>query len=400
MRLRLVVVVTMIASAAAAIAGRDQTPAPAAANQAAAPTTEAALGPAIDQLGAFDLATRTNASKAVRRAPATIAVPMLAGAARTHKDEYVRYRALVLLTDFGEAPAAPVMKDLLEDKDNRVRLVAFGWFGNHLDPSVLPRLLTALDTEHSEFVRPALTRTLAAYGDDPRARAALVPLVTRGEDLFRSAVIEALGDYHGKYATQPIADVAKLDGPLQDDAVMALGKMGDPSVLPSLSQLQQHGPDDIQPAVAAAVCMITSNCASQDEYLKKALAFAVARENDPALLSRVGHALGALGAANHAPSLATLFDAGVPSKDPARGVIAVAIGTVALRNPAAVLAALETRADLPAALTLLRDAFDMLSEEDYGQERFYAAVHQAAIAAPAGSKRRQVATAVIDALEF
>lgn len=399
MSLRHALVVTLIASAAT-IAGRAQTPPAAGAGQTAAPTTEAALGPAIDQLGAFDLAARTRASKAVRRAPATIAVPMLAGAARTHKDEYVRYRALVLLTDFGDAPAAPVMRDLLEDKDNRVRLVVYGWFGNHPDPAVLPRLLAALDTEHSEFVRPVLTRTVAAYGDDPRARAALLPLVTRGEDLFRSAVIEALGDYRAKYAAAPIGDVAKLDGPLQDDAVMALGKMGDASMLPSLSQLQQHGPDDLQPAIAAAVCLITNSCATQDEYLKKTLAFAASREEDPALLSRVGHALGALAAANHAPSLATLFDAGIPAKDPARGVIAVAVGTVALRNPAAVLAGLETRSDLQPALLLLRDAFDMLSEEDYGQERFYAAVHQALLAAPAGSKRRQVATAVIDTLEF
>jgi HEAT repeat protein len=400
MSIRLGVLVTVIASAAATIAVHAQTPPPAGAGQTGAPTTEAALGPAIDQLGAFDLAVRTRASQAVRRAPATIAVPMLAGAARTHKDEYVRYRALVLLTDFGEAPAAPVMRDLLGDRDNRVRLVAYGWFGLHPDPAVLPRLLSALDTEHSEFVRPALTRTVAAYGDDPRVRAALVPLVTRGEDLFRSAVIEALGDYHAKYAAAPIADVAKLDGPLQDDAVMALGKMGDASMLPQLSQLQQHGPDDLQPSIATAVCLITNNCAPQDEYLKKTLAFAGSREEDTTLLSRVGHALGALASANHAASLVTLFDAGIPAKDPARGVIAVAVGTVALRNPAAVLAALETRTDLSGAVMLLRDSFDMLSEEDYGQERFYAAVHEAMTTAPAGSKRRQVATAVISALEF
>ena len=81
-------------------------------------------------------------------------------------------------------------------------------------------------------------------------------------------------------------------------------------------------------------------------------------------------------------------------------MIAVSLGTVAMRNPAAMIDALETRADLPASLLLLRDSFDMLSEEDFGQERFYVAVRQALTTAPAGSKRRQVAMAIIDTLEF
>ena len=44
-------------------------------------------------------------------------------------------------------------------------------------------------------MRPSLTRALAAQSKDPRARAVLAPLVLRGDDFFRSAVIEALGDY-------------------------------------------------------------------------------------------------------------------------------------------------------------------------------------------------------------
>jgi len=81
-------------------------------------------------------------------------------------------------------------------------------------------------------------------------------------------------------------------------------------------------------------------------------------------------------------------------------VIAVSLGTVAMRNPAAMMAALEARTDLSASLLLLRDSFDMLSEEDFGQERFYVAVHQALTTSAAGSKRRQVAMAIIDTLEF
>jgi len=360
--------------------------------------TESALNQAIDQLGAFDLKARTTASKTVRRASEQMAVAALSKAARSHKDSYVRYRSLVLLTGFGDA-AGPVARELLGDADNRVRVVAFAWFGTHPDAAVLQSLLSALDTERSEFVRPVLTRAVAAY-DDPRARAALLPLITRGEDLFRGSVIEALGDYKARYAAGPIGEVAKLDGPLQDEAVIALGKMGDTTTLPMLSGLQKTGPDEVQPAVAAAVCLITSNCTAQEQYLKNTLAFAGARENTPALLSRVAHALGALGTTTRPAALGILFDAGVPAKDPARSVIAVSLGTVAMRNPAAMISALESRNDLSAALLLLRDSFDMLSEEDFGQERFYVAVRQALSTAAAGSKRRQVAMAIIDTLEF
>jgi hypothetical protein len=146
--------------------------------------------------------------------------------------------------------------------------------------------------------------------------------------------------------------------------------------------------------------MMTHNCAVQDEFLKKSLAFAAAHEDRASFLSRVTHALDSLATTNHAPALATLLDAGIPAKDPTRSVIAVSVGTVALQNPLAVLSALESRADLPASLTLLRDGFDLLSEEDFGQERFYFAIRQAVAAAPAGSKRRQVGTAILDALEF
>ena len=63
-----------------------------------------------------------------------------------------------------------------------------------------------------------------------------------GEDFFRSAVIEALGDYKATYALDAITAVAKLDGPLQDDAALALGKIGDKRALETLAALQRTAP--------------------------------------------------------------------------------------------------------------------------------------------------------------
>ena len=121
------------------------------------------------------------------------------------------------------------MRQVMSDRNDRLRMVAYAWFEHHRDVAVLPALIDALEREQSEFVRPALLRALAAYGDDPRARSAVLPLVMRGQDYFRGALIDALGDYRGAYAVSAISEVAKLDGPLQDDAVTALGKIGDGS---------------------------------------------------------------------------------------------------------------------------------------------------------------------------
>src|SRR5690606_4623850 len=97
-----------------------------------------------------------------------------------------------------------------------------------------PRLLAALEKELGEFVRPALVRALAAIGDEPKVRDALLRDVMRGADYFRSTVIEALGDYRREWAVPRLIEVASLEGPLQDDAVLALGKIGDKRALPVL----------------------------------------------------------------------------------------------------------------------------------------------------------------------
>jgi hypothetical protein len=169
------------------------------------PTTN--LRASIDNLGKFDDATRTAAAKAVRRAPAAQAVPALIEAASSHTDGYVRFRALVLLSGFNDPRAREVMSSALDDPNDRLRTVAYGYFEHNLENGMAARLLKKLDSEDGEFVRPALTRALAAYGDEPDVRKALTALVMRGQDVYRGAVIEALGDYHAAYAIAPIGDV-------------------------------------------------------------------------------------------------------------------------------------------------------------------------------------------------
>jgi HEAT repeat protein len=362
--------------------------------------TAAEVTAAIDKLGSFDLSTRTTASRTVRRGAPNVTVPALALAVREHTDGYVRYRALVLLAGFGDAPAAETMRLVLTDRNDRLRTVAYSWFEHHPDRAVLPALIDALAREQSEFVRPALLRALAAFGDDPRARDAIIPLILRGQDDFRGALIDALGDYKATYAVATIADVAKLDGPIQDDAVTALGKIGAESAHAGLAELQRSGPRDVQPSVAAALCLLGSNCASNEDFLKKSLVFGATNDGSQPMLRGASHALAVLAVRNNAGAMTMLLDSGVPAKDPARATIALAIGLVAIRNANLLLTVLEGRKDLDGAAELLRDAFDMLSSEDYELERFYVEVRHEYWAAPANSARRKLTEALIRKLEF
>src|SRR2546428_995276 len=233
----------------------------------------AQLKAAIAKLGDLDYATRTNASRLVRRTPAAQAVPALIQAVSEHGDGYVRYRALVLLTGFNDPRAKDSMRESLTSPNDRLRAVAYSFFEHNPDPAMTPPFLDALEKEQGEFVRPALVRALAAQAD-PRVRPALIRDVARGQDYFRSAVIEALGDYKAAYAFDAIAAVAKLDGPLQDDAAIALGKIGDKRALETLALLQRSAARTAQPAIAASICLLGVNCESHERYLIETLKFA------------------------------------------------------------------------------------------------------------------------------
>ena len=357
------------------------------------------LKAAIELLGSIDFPVRTEAARTVRRAPAALAVPALIDAAATHKDWYVRFRALVLLSGFNDPRAAQTMVKMLDEKNDRLRGVAYAWFEYHPDAAVLPRLLEATDREELEFVRPALTRALAANGTNPKVREVMSGLVMKGQDLFRATVIEALGEYRAAYALQPITAVAKLDGPLQDDAVLALGRIGDKRALTVLADLQQTAPRNLQPSVAASICLLGSNCGSHAGYLFETLRFAIANPGYQELLRAAARGLAALAVAGNADAAAALFEQGAPTRDPERAAIALALGTVALRNPTLLLQVLEKQPDLNAATELLREAFDML-EEDFEEERFFVTVRRAYWAAPAGSAARKIADTLIQRLEF
>ena len=365
-----------------------------------AEVTAAQVSAAIDKLGTLEFPVRMDAARTIRRAAPAIAVPALTDAALKHKDGYVRFRALVLLSGFNDARTRDVMVRLLDDKNDRVRAVAYAFFEHHPDPAALPRLIDALTREESEFVRPALTRAIAAHGADNRARQAVIGLIPRGQDFFRSAIIEAAGDYKALYAFDALTAVAKLDGPLQDDAVLALGKLGDKRALATFAALQRTtGPKQLQPTVAASICLVGVNCASHQPYLVETLKFSMEHAGFQELLRGAAAGLAALAIGGNEEALRTLIEQGGPSRDPARAALALAVGTVALRNTPLTLKVLSQGHLQEAALELLREAFDML-EEDFIEERFFVTVRRSFWQAPEGSATRKTAEALIRKLEF
>jgi HEAT repeat protein len=383
------------------------TPPDAVAPEPQAPQSVAAeqLQAAIDKLGDFDYDTRTAASRTVRRTIAAQAVPALLQAVSEHADGYVRYRALVLLTGFNDPRTTDAMRESRTSANDRLRTVAYSFFEHHPDRAMVNDLLAALEKEQGEFVRPALTRALAAhaamYEDEARLRETLVREVKRGEDYFRSAVIESLGDFRALYAFDALVEIATLEGPLQDDAALALGKLGDKRALPTLAMLQQTAPRPTQPILAAAICLLGVNCGSHQNYLIETLKFTDRNLGFQELLRSAAAGLAALAVAGgHDQAVDALFEVGIPAQDDTtRAPVSLALGAIALRNTRLMLKVLGTHAQRDAAIGLIAEGFDGL-EEDLDKETFFVTVRRGYWDAPEGSPTRQLMQTLIGKLDF
>ena len=64
---------------------------------------------------------------------------------RESSDQFVRYRALVLLTGFGDRSLGTLMRSLIEDRNDRVREVAYTLMAAHPDREMTFPLLAALE---------------------------------------------------------------------------------------------------------------------------------------------------------------------------------------------------------------------------------------------------------------
>ena len=117
---------------------------------------------------------------------------------------------------------------------------------------------------------------------------------------------------HGGLVNDARVEIAKIDGPLQDDAAAALGKIGDRSALGTLAELQGTASKEMQPAIAAAICLMGSNCTAHIGYLEKTLGFA---DTYPGYQDLLRGAATGLGLAAVAKVLGLQFPGGAYSPD-------------------------------------------------------------------------------------
>lgn len=358
----------------------------------------------IGQLAALDYPIRTRAAQALRRVPAAEAVPALTEAVRLHPDQFVRYRALVVLTSFNDRGTGDLIRSLLMDTNDRLREVGYKWFEQHPDPGMRFALLSALQSEQAEFVRPALVAALAPLADDPEVRRTLIGEVTRGLDFFRSATIEALGRHRATYAVEAIAGVAQNDGPLQADAVLALGRIGGEAAKAAVAAVTT-APADVRSFVRAAQCLLGGlpggpsgdNC---DTHLKALIDAATASGATGSTARAALNAIAAMAADERTAPLLALV--GLSSRPAGvRNAAAVALAAAAVRRPDMMIAWLRAipDAERAAAIAMLKDGCASL-EEDFAEEQFFAAVRASYWSAADNSPARALSATLIQELEF
>jgi predicted DCC family thiol-disulfide oxidoreductase YuxK len=360
------------------------------------PTSAGDLQSQISQLAALDYPVRMNAARLVRRAPVSEVVPTLTDAVKSHSDEFVRYRALVVLTAFNDRGTGALMRTLLTDRNDRLREVAYKWLEQRPDPSMRFPLLSALQTEQAEFVRPALVAALAALDDDPEVQRTLTQEVTRGLDLFRSAAIDALGHHRAAYAVDAIAGVAANDGPLQVDAVLALGRIGGSRARTALMAVAD-APADVRLTIRGAQCLLGDNC---DDAVKALQDAAMTGKASTSTVRAAAQALSAIAESGNDAAMASLV--ALSGRGAAvREAAALAAAGAALRKPDRMIAWLNAapEGERIAAISLLKDGFEGL-EEDFAEEQFFAVARASYWSAAENSAARGLAANLIQALEF
>ena len=208
-------------------------------------------------------------------------------------------------------------------------------------------------------------------------------------------MIEAWAAIAPLYAVDGIAATSKLEGPLQDDALLALGRIGGTRASTAIAEFS-GGTAEAAQMIRGVRCLIGEMCAQQIAAL---VAAASSEEGRPSTIRGAIDALEAVAQSRNEAALSALF--GLAKNSALRESVAVAFASVALRQPDWAVERLNA-ADGPtreSAITMLKDGFDSL-EEDFAEEQFFASVRAGYWRAADGSAGRSLASTLIQRLEF
>ena len=224
--------------------------------------------------------------------------------------------------------------------------------------------------------------------------------LTRGPEDVRASAIEALGDHKAASAVRAISQIAELDGPLQGGCGARPGEDRRPASVGLVEGMQRTAGPAAQPAVAAALCLLGSNCEAQRAVLVRTLRLTDRPAGFLELLRTSASGLSALAVNGDVEAGRALVDIGVPAADPVRAPVALALARLAVcasrwrwwrwsRN-----ARIATR---PSGCFATGST---CSSDDFGEEQFFVAVRNAYFTEPEGSARRPLIQSVINGLEF
>ncbi len=322
----------------------------------------------IDRLGSFDVDVRTDAARAIRRAPGTVALPALMDAASGHADGFVRRRALVLISGYDDPRVPDQMEVAVTEANEGLRTIAFRYFERHPAPRLTPVLLKALSTEAGEFARPALIRALAAHGRDLKVQRALLQELSRGADATRGTTIEALGDHKATYALKSLAPIAKTEGPFQAQAALAL-------------------------------CQLANDCSARRDELVKELDEPGPYVGFEAAVRDAAFGLSTLAAGGDAAAGRALVAAATDADERLGSVLAEATADVVLRRADSAISFFSGADNTNAAIAVLRRGLAARAD-DFGEEQLFAQLRAGYFAEAEGSPVRELIQTLINTLEF
>ncbi len=238
-------------------------------------------------------------------------------------------------------------------------------------------------------VRPAGARARAGGAAGAIARVAAGARARRGPRARISSaasVIEALGDYKAAYARRRRSPPSRSStARSQEDAALALGQIGDKRALETLAGLQRTAPRD-----GAAVDR-RGDLPARRQLRRRTRTTgrdARVRRQEPGFqeLLRGAAAASARSAWRPRRGRRHAVRVGIPSRDPTRAPVALALATVALRNTPLMLSSSRS-APTARRRSSCSAKGSTCSRRISPKERFFAVVRHAYWSAPADRRR-------------
>jgi len=209
---------------------------------------ETALEPMVEALEDPDREVRSTAVRVLGRIGGRRALEALTRVLEAEKDESIRWSAVLIMSGIGEEAIDPLTL-ALSDPVWEVRDSAATTLANMGEVAYDP-LLRALDSPHG-YARSRAAKALGNMGD-ARAVGPLISLLGDETDFVRWNAAEALGEIGDPAAAEPLSQtLLDKDRGIQWRATLALGKMGEPGVQVLLQALEEGGAYTTQDLIAA-----------------------------------------------------------------------------------------------------------------------------------------------------